>query len=579
MAIKLKSILLENFKAYHEKQMISLSDINVFMGANSSGKSSGIQSLLGLKQTYESKQEHIGLLLTGKYATLGAFKDVLYSNEDLSNEEKFFSIGISLFDSINKDEGESLDIKWIYHNNDQLINGVELKKLELIENQDKVMLVIEKDNEYRLYVNDKKQTIKILMNNMFVDSVIIKFDVEYNRVLIDLIRDIIEWILQSSKYMVKINENDLITNQMENIVRMIITSGSLSKRRVNRKENHQKRFNQIISIMLKVEEKFRLQDKTLSENILIGNIFPLILDSESPIDKLEDIWKKYKDKKPRDNSGETGMARISLHKYLQQREFEKTKSFNLGVFEKYNKWLKTMLANIRYLGPLREMPKSLYSWNIDVDPEYVGSKGEYFPSVLSTLDHKKIKTIIPGSDKIEECGFYEALYLWCQYLQVANEIHVDSDYSFGMNIKVHNIHDNKADIMNVGVGTSQVIPVLIMGLISPENSLVIYEQPELHLHPFSQSRLADFFIAMSKLEKQFIIETHSEYMLHRFRYHLIKNSFDESKIKLNFFANKNNGTMVREGTLGQDGSIEYPCDFVDQNQSLFREILNLTSRG
>ncbi len=66
--------------------------------------------------------------------------------------------------------------------------------------------------------------------------------------------------------------------------------------------------------------------------------------------------------------------------------------------------------------------------------------------------------------------------------------------------------------MNVGIGTSQVLPVLILGLISPQGTVVIYEQPELHLHPYSQSRLADFFIAMSKLGKQIIIETHSEYI-------------------------------------------------------------------
>ena len=36
--------------------------------------------------------------------------------------------------------------------------------------------------------------------------------------------------------------------------------------------------------------------------------------------------------------------------------------------------------------------------------------------------------------------------------------------------------------------------------------------------------------------------------------------------------------MVYEGKLGQDGSIDYPADFVDQNQSLFTELLKLTKK-
>ena len=40
---------------------------------------------------------------------------------------------------------------------------------------------------------------------------------------------------------------------------------------------------------------------------------------------------------------------------------------------------------------------------------------------------------------------------------------------------------------------SQVLPLVVMSLISEPGALLLYEQPELHLHPAVQSLLADFF--------------------------------------------------------------------------------------
>ena len=53
------------------------------------------------------------------------------------------------------------------------------------------------------------------------------------------------------------------------------------------------------------------------------------------------------------------------------------------------------------------------------------------------------------------------------------------------------------DWTNVGVGVSQLLPVLVMGLTSQPGMTLIYEQPELHLHPRLQSLLAEFFVALT----------------------------------------------------------------------------------
>ena len=127
--------------------------------------------------------------------------------------------------------------------------------------------------------------------------------------------------------------------------------------------------------------------------------------------------------------------------------------------------------------------------------------------------------------------------------------------------------------MNVGIGTSQVIPVLICGLVSEPGETLLFEQPELHLHPFSQSRLADFFVALALNGRKIIVETHSEYMILRLRYHVLSNHIKPNQITVNFFEN-NDGTEVHKGTIDDYGNIEYPRDFKDETQKLLDELLN-----
>ncbi len=69
---------------------------------------------------------------------------------------------------------------------------------------------------------------------------------------------------------------------------------------------------------------------------------------------------------------------------------------------------------------------------------------------------------------------------------------------------------------DVGVGISQVIPVVVTALADREHLLVI-EQPELHLHPRLQANLGDLFIeaAVGERKQTVVLETHSEHLLLR----------------------------------------------------------------
>ncbi|MCB1048666.1 MAG: DUF3696 domain-containing protein, partial [Calditrichaeota bacterium] len=79
-----------------------------------------------------------------------------------------------------------------------------------------------------------------------------------------------------------------------------------------------------------------------------------------------------------------------------------------------------------------------------------------------------------------------------------------------------NTGNKTANLIHVGFGVSQVLPMVVLALTAPEGSTIIVEQPEIHLHPSAQSELADLMIHTATERKlQFLVETHSEHLFRR----------------------------------------------------------------
>ncbi len=76
--------------------------------------------------------------------------------------------------------------------------------------------------------------------------------------------------------------------------------------------------------------------------------------------------------------------------------------------------------------------------------------------------------------------------------------------------------DTRVSHRDVGIGVSQVLPVLV-GAYGSHNQTIAIEQPEIHLHPALQAELTDVFIesALGEQKNTFILETHSEHLILR----------------------------------------------------------------
>ena len=118
-------------------------------------------------------------------------------------------------------------------------------------------------------------------------------------------------------------------------------------------------------------------------------------------------------------------------------------------------------------------------------------------------------------------------------------------------------------ITDVGFGVSQLLPVLVLCYYVPENSTIILEQPEIHLHPKVQSDLADVLIDVVKNRNvQIILESHSEHLLLRLMRRIAEEEISADDTAL-YFCQINDGTSeTKHLDMDEYGNIRnWPQDF------------------
>jgi predicted ATPase len=261
-----------------------------------------------------------------------------------------------------------------------------------------------------------------------------------------------------------------------------------------------------------------------------------------------------------------------------------------AVFREAGERLTSFFSrNVRYLGPLRDEPRPLYPLQETVDPQDIGLHGEHTAAVFHRFQHLDV-SYLPSSSFTSEgidripvtASLSQAVFDWLAYLDVAKRVVTRDEGKFGHALTVF-MHDSDVehDLTHVGVGVSQVLPIVVMCLISSPETTLILEQPELHLNPKVQTRLADFFLSMSLSNKQCLIETHSEYLINRLRYRIAvaPNKSLSSLLTLYFVEKDRDETTYRPVVINEYGSIaNWPTGFFDQSQREIEDILLAASK-
>jgi predicted ATPase len=200
-------------------------------------------------------------------------------------------------------------------------------------------------------------------------------------------------------------------------------------------------------------------------------------------------------------------------------------------------------------------------------------QGELLARVLSEnpIGYYPLPNNGDASSELGPVEFRDALMAWLRELGIAqHHISATSDRHYGYRVQVDNRY-----LRSLGVGVSQVIPVIAVCLLAQPGSLIMLEEPELHLNPSVQQKLADFFLAMTESGRQLLVETHSEYLITRLRLRAMQRPDCVDKFNFIFtqqehetgnrLSANSHYSVYREVKPSPSGEIpEWPAGFFDQ---------------
>ncbi len=237
---------------------------------------------------------------------------------------------------------------------------------------------------------------------------------------------------------------------------------------------------------------------------------------------------------------------------------------------------RELATSIRYLGPLRDEPRVVYPMGRGSRTLPVGSHGEFTADLLARVRSRPVRFRSPDGQEHQE-PLLEAVSLWVAYLGIGNRISVSDRGKLGRTIRLE-LDGVQRDLTTIGVGASQLLPVVVALLAAEPQSVLLFEQPELHLHPAVQSRLGDF-LAIARHDIRLIVETHSENLINRLRLRVVEERIEPGQICILFGEQVEGVTRFRPLELNEYGALsEWPAGFFDEGEQDAAKLVELIAK-
>ena len=298
---------------------------------------------------------------------------------------------------------------------------------------------------------------------------------------------------------------------------------------------------------------YRFSDTDFGIGPKLGS--PGVFDLESEGGKPRFSFRRNRGR-PRDLPGP-----VKTHRFPDQA---RTYFQNTSFLSEFESQYEALMDRLFYLGPLREYPQRQYSWS-GASPDGVGPRGERTVDAILAATASGEKWRFPSRERKNQT-FQKIVGHWLEKLGLIHSFRIE-EIKLGSNLyhaRVKTAQDSPETMLtDVGFGVSQVLPVLVLLYYVPEGSIVLMEQPEIHLHPSVQSGLADVMLEVAKTrEVQIIVESHSEHLLRRFQRHVAEEKVPSSDLRLYFVHTKGGEAELRDLRLNEWGEIgNWPDNF------------------
>lgn len=279
-----------------------------------------------------------------------------------------------------------------------------------------------------------------------------------------------------------------------------------------------------------------------------------------------------------DNDGERRMPIFDIEHFIPIiSNYDYFSPFTSLIFTQVKKNINDTYQALTNIGPVRAIPSRIQQFTGE-RPFTVGAEGE---DALKILYLSQYNHTFPSSLQ-ESVNAWLASYNYRFQWKMLDE-------NIGQVILTDMRTNLPVNLKDVGFGISQVLPIVIQVHAAPQHSIILIEQPEIHLHSRAQAELADLFIQAvasdGAIRKRLLIETHSETLLLRLRRRLAEHALNREAtfgiaaddIAMYFIENENGQSVAHRIYLNEQGEfVDMPEGFRKFFTDDFEEMMALS---
>lgn len=539
----LRSIELENFKAFGRRAKVPLAPITLVFGQNSAGKSSILQALNLLKQTREGRDPSALLLPRADRGTvdLGSFQELLFDH-DLDRELRI-RLEVNRLDQKRArflwgrttvhDDLSSVGLEFAFERKTRE-SEVQLREVEVLvgrEGEDPVPVAW-----FSGLKNVPEAVTRAFYRRFRPNQALSPKDLRAAKCR-KVTRD---WSFWEPYFLASLDLREDIVGALRDA------------------ESHGPGRRQ-----LSLLDDGELDEAQLSE---AREFYSKDYDLESFVARQAELQKKQylglEGFMPVVPTGLYGEAGLEWTAFRRLTRHTRTSSFfdagrlavDIGLH------LDRTLEQVFPLGPFRTPPKRWYIFT-GTSPQDVGYAGELLPDLL-----------------YRNPGLLEETNAWLERLEIGYELSVESAGARLRDLFEVRLRDQqrkgKVDVSlsDVGFGISQLLPFVVQSLAG-QDQIITIEQPEVHVHPRLQADLGDLLAyAAKKQRNQFLIETHSEHLILRLQKLVRDGELSPADVSVLYVQRGVEGSEVLQLRLDEEGDFidDWPGGFFPER---LREIL------
>lgn len=236
----------------------------------------------------------------------------------------------------------------------------------------------------------------------------------------------------------------------------------------------------------------------------------------------------------------------------------------LSLFNKHFQYL-----NAERIAPQRTYEASPHAVDL---LKTLGKKGQFTVHFLDKYKFETIPLLNLKHSKAKSSTLLDNVNAWLS--EISSEIRVKPKFHPELQISTLNYefidgNDTTPEFMslNTGFGITYVLPVIVALLSAKKDDLLIFENPESHLHPQGQAILGHLIARAAQEGVQILVESHSDHLFNGMRVAIKEGEISANNFSAYFFSRceDEHSIYVEQPLIDENGRISFqPEDFFDE---------------